>query len=93
MHIEHDSMVNKLVMEQDNFNKQIDDTLREKDGADQRLKNLQLDNLNLHRAALEKNREFNDLQETMNLKMSDAYNNLNDKNVNFHQSSKFKTDN
>jgi hypothetical protein len=93
MHIEHDSMVNKLVMEQDNFNKQIDDTLREKDGADQRLKNLQLDNLNLHRAALEKNREFNDLQETMNHKMSDAYNNLNDKNVNFHQSSKFKTDN
>lgn len=93
MHIEHDSMVSKLILEQDNFNKQIDDTMREKDVADQRLKNLQLDNLNLHRAALEKNREFNDLQETMNLKMSDAYNNLNDKNVNFHQSSKFKTDN
>jgi len=93
MHIEHDSMVSKLILEQGNFNKQIDDTMREKDVADQRLKNLQLDNLNLHRAALEKNREFNDLQETMNLKMSDAYNNLNEKNVNFHQSSKFKTDN
>jgi len=92
MHIEHDSMVTKLMLEQDNFNKQIDDTVREKDVADTRLKTLQLDNLNLHRNALEKNREFNDLQETMNHKMSEAYNNLNEKNVNFHQSSKFKTD-
>jgi len=93
MHIEHDSMVNKLVVEQDNFNKQIDDTMRDKDIADQKLKSLQLDNLNLHRAALEKNREFNDLQETMNHKMAESYNNLNEKNVNFHQASKFKTDN
>jgi len=91
--MEHDSMVNKLIVEQDNFTKQIDDTMREKDVADTRLKTLQLDNLNLHRAALEKNREFNDLQEAMNHKMTEAYNHLNDKNVNFHQSSKFKTDN
>jgi hypothetical protein len=93
MHIEHDTMVSKLIVEQDSFNKQIGDTIRDKDLADQRLKELQLDNLNLHRAALEKNREFNDLQENMNHKMSGCHNNLNEKNVNFHQASKFKTDN
>lgn len=93
MHIEHDTMVSKLIVEQDSFNKQIGDTIRDKDLADQRLKELQLDNLNLHRAALEKNREFNDLQENMNHKMSDCHNNLNEKNITFHQSSKFKSDN
>lgn len=88
----HEEKVNRLLSESAHFNKEIINVIKEKELSDDRIKTMQIENLNLHNRALEKNREYVELQDNMNIKITESYNNLIDKENIFHQSVTFKTD-